>query len=190
MFPTPSITRGSSTLPSGLGQCDSTSQSAEGSSDPITASPDDVSMAPGTSADINSDPLASYFSDWDPNTPPKVLTTTSQKATKATYTFCEEPAEIFPGSEFIGGKGGRGFEIVGLRGGLQTEHIRRRWSWTGTRRNRVSNLCRAAYYISSPEGPRRNHADSSPERSSRILQADIDRTLETYICETAQNVIR
>ena len=68
-------------------------------------------MAPETSADIDSDPFAVYFSDWDPNTPPKVLITTSQKATKATYTFCEELVVIFPSSQFIRRKKGRGFEI-------------------------------------------------------------------------------
>ncbi|KAF9643544.1 hypothetical protein BDM02DRAFT_3191471 [Thelephora ganbajun] len=41
-------------------------------------------MAAETSAGIDSDLFASYFSDWDPNTPPKVLITTSPKAAKAT----------------------------------------------------------------------------------------------------------
>ena len=73
-------------------------------------------MAPETSADIDSDPFASYFSDWDPNTPPKVLITTSPKVTKVTYNFCEELVDIFPGSEFIRRKKGRGFEMGRIAG--------------------------------------------------------------------------
>ena len=95
---------------------DSTSQPAEGSSDLSTAPADGVSMAPETSADIDSDPFASYFSDWDPNTPPKVLITTSPKVTKVTYNFCEELVDIFPGSEFIRRKKGRGFEMGRIAG--------------------------------------------------------------------------
>lgn len=77
---------------------------------------DDVSIAPETSADIDSDPFASYFSDWDPNTPPKVLITTSPKATKVTYSFCEELVDVFPGAEFIRRKKGRGFEMGRIAG--------------------------------------------------------------------------
>ena len=48
---------------------DSTSQLSEGSSDPSMAPADGVSVALETSADMDSDPFASYFSDWDPSTP-------------------------------------------------------------------------------------------------------------------------
>ena len=68
-------------------------------------------MAQETFADIDSDPFGSYFSDWDPNTPPKVLITTSPKATKVTYSFCEELADVFPGAEFIRGKEVQRFEM-------------------------------------------------------------------------------
>jgi len=57
-------------------------------------------MAPETFADIDSDPFASYLSDWDSNTPPGVLITTSPKAIKVTYNFCEELVDAFPGAEF------------------------------------------------------------------------------------------
>ena len=91
-------------------------QPIEGSGDSTTVPIDGISMAPETSADIDADPFASYFSDWDPNAPPKVLITTSPKATKVTYNFCEELVDIFPGAEFIRRKKGRGFEMGRIAG--------------------------------------------------------------------------
>ena len=128
MFSRPSITRGSSTLPSGLGQCDSASQPSEGSSDPSTASAGGVSMAPETSADIDSDPFAIYFSDWDPNTPPKVLITTSKKRQKRHTPFARNWWSFSLVLNSSGGRRDEDSRLVGLRGGLQTEYIRRRWS--------------------------------------------------------------
>jgi ribosome production factor 1 len=63
--------------------------------------------------DISTDPFASYFSPpEDGSLPaPKVLITTSQKATKVSYEFCEEIVDVFPGAEFIRRKKGQGFEI-------------------------------------------------------------------------------
>lgn len=92
------------------------SQPIESSSNSVPAPTGDASIAPETSADIDSDPFASYFSDWDPNTPPKVLITTSPKATKVTYNFCEELVDVFPGAEFIRRKKGRGFEMGKIAG--------------------------------------------------------------------------
>lgn len=92
------------------------SQPIESSSGSNAVLADGVSMAPEISADINSDPFASYFSDWDPNAPPKVLVTTSPKATKLTYNFCEELVDVFPGAEFIRRKKGRGFEMGRIAG--------------------------------------------------------------------------
>ena len=73
----------------------------EGSNGPNTAPTDGVSTAPETFADIDSDPFVSYFSDWDPNTLPKILITTSPKATKVTYNFCEELVGVLSGAEFV-----------------------------------------------------------------------------------------
>ena len=99
------------------GNADPTSsQSIEGLNGSSTVPTGGVSMAPETSADIDSDPFASYFSEWDPNSPPKVLITTSPKATKVTYNFCEELVDIFPGAEFIRRKKGRGFEMGRIAG--------------------------------------------------------------------------
>ena len=92
------------------------SQPVESSSGPGAIPPDNISIAPETSADIDTDPFASYFSDWDPNTPPKVLVTTSPRATKVTYNFCEELVDVFPGAEFIRRKKGRGFEMGRIAG--------------------------------------------------------------------------
>ncbi|KAF7796815.1 hypothetical protein EIP86_007999 [Pleurotus ostreatoroseus] len=68
-------------------------------------------------ADIASDPFAEYFSGTaDPSVPPKVLITTSQKATRTTYEFCEELVDVFPGAELIRRKKGKGFEMGRIAG--------------------------------------------------------------------------
>ncbi|KAE9399936.1 Brix-domain-containing protein [Gymnopus androsaceus JB14] len=70
-----------------------------------------------TAEDIASDPFASYFnSETDPNVPPKVLITTSPKASKGTYDFCDELVGVFPGAEFIRRKKGKGFELGRIAG--------------------------------------------------------------------------
>lgn len=64
--------------------------------------------------DISTDPFAPYFNPSpDSDTPmiPKVIITTSQKATRATYDFGEELAAVFPGAEFRRRPKGQGFEI-------------------------------------------------------------------------------
>ena len=67
--------------------------------------------------DMDHDPFASYFtSDADPSIPPKVLITTSPKATRTTYDFCDELVGIFPGAEFVRRKKGKGFEIGVIAG--------------------------------------------------------------------------
>jgi ribosome production factor 1 len=68
-------------------------------------------------ADIASDPFASYFSSADdPTIPPKVLITSSPKATRATYEFCDELVGIFPGAEFHRRPKTRGFEMGKIAG--------------------------------------------------------------------------
>jgi ribosome production factor 1 len=68
-------------------------------------------------ADIDSDPFASYFSSTDdPAIPPKILITTSPKASKTTYEFCDELVGIFPGAEFVKRKKGKGFELGRIAG--------------------------------------------------------------------------
>ncbi|KAF9269071.1 Brix-domain-containing protein [Marasmius fiardii PR-910] len=70
-----------------------------------------------TTADISNDPFEYYFtSEDDPMIPPKVLITTSPKASKSTYTFCDELVGVFPGAEFIRRKKGKGFEIGRIAG--------------------------------------------------------------------------
>ncbi|KAI0819674.1 Brix-domain-containing protein [Trametes gibbosa] len=70
-----------------------------------------------SAADIASDPFAAYFSGAvDPSVPPKVLITTSPKATRTTYDFCDEITGIFPGAEFIRRKKGKGFEMGRIAG--------------------------------------------------------------------------
>ncbi|TBU60938.1 Brix-domain-containing protein [Dichomitus squalens] len=70
-----------------------------------------------SAADIAADPFAEYFSGaLDPSTPPKVLITTSPKATRLTYDFCDELVGVFPGAEFIRRKKGKGFEMGRIAG--------------------------------------------------------------------------
>lgn len=67
--------------------------------------------------DIANDPFADYFTgEADPTTPPKILITTSPKASKPTYEFCDEITAVFPGAEFIRRKKGKGFEIGRIAG--------------------------------------------------------------------------
>ncbi|KAI0080147.1 Brix-domain-containing protein [Panus rudis PR-1116 ss-1] len=88
----------------------STSQN-DATQDP-SQQPQDESLA-----DISSDPFASYFSgEIDPTVPPKVLVTTSPKATRVTYEFCEELVNVFPGAELIRRKKGKGFEMGRIAG--------------------------------------------------------------------------
>ncbi|KAG9128538.1 hypothetical protein FRC07_003427 [Ceratobasidium sp. 392] len=71
--------------------------------------------------DIANDEFAEHFNptttiDTDPFNSPKVLITTSQKATKTTFQFCEELVSVFPGAEFIRRKRGHGFEMGRIAG--------------------------------------------------------------------------
>ncbi|GLB41858.1 putative brix [Lyophyllum shimeji] len=80
-----------------------------------------------TAADLASDPFASYFTSTDdPSIPSKILITTSPKASKATYEFCDELVGVFPGAEFIRRKKGKGFElgrIAGWAAGRNYKHL-------------------------------------------------------------------
>ncbi|KAI9508197.1 Brix-domain-containing protein [Russula earlei] len=68
-------------------------------------------------ADIASDPFSSYFSSIDdPTIPPRVLITTSPKATRAAYEFCDELVGVFPGAEFHRRPKTRGFEMGKIAG--------------------------------------------------------------------------
>ncbi|KAF8196652.1 anticodon-binding protein [Mycena galopus ATCC 62051] len=83
----------------------------------LTAEPSSSSAQEETAQDIAADPFASYFSSTDdPSVPPKILITTSPKATKATFDFCDELVGIFPGAEFIRRKKGKGFEVGRIAG--------------------------------------------------------------------------
>jgi ribosome production factor 1 len=87
---------------------------------PSNASLDNLPITNGLSeadADFANDPFASYFSEADPTKPPKVLITTSPRATRVSYEFCEELCAIFPGSEFVRrNKKSRGFEMGRIAG--------------------------------------------------------------------------
>ncbi|KAF8817462.1 Brix-domain-containing protein [Phlegmacium glaucopus] len=81
--------------------------------DPSTSSSQQNELA----ADLDNDPFASYFTSVDdPGLPPKILITTSPKASKRTYDFCDELVGVFPGGEFIRRKKGKGFELGRIAG--------------------------------------------------------------------------
>lgn len=119
--------------PSSAPEDASTSQPAASSSKSTTNNDNNASLDPNnqptdeSAADISADPFASYFSgDVDPTIPPKVLVTTSQKATKVTYEFCEELVSVFPGAELIRRKKGKGYEmgrIAGWAAGREYTHL-------------------------------------------------------------------
>ena len=168
---------------------DPTSQSIEGSNGSSAVPTGGVSMAPETSADIDSDPFASYFSEWDPNSPPKVLITTSPKATKVTYNFCEELVDVFPGAEFIRRKKGRGFEM-GRIAGWAADRGYQKVLVVNEDVKKPSERFVICGVLISPCVSRRNHFSSSSERPNRVLQVDIDRTLKTHFREFIQGAVR
>ena len=62
----------------------------------------------------------------DPHTPLKVLNTTSPKASKAMYDFCDELVGVVPGVEYVQRKKGKGFEvgcIAGWAAGRGYKHL-------------------------------------------------------------------
>lgn len=86
---------------------------ADLSKDPSSSTSNEIPTE--SAADIASDPFASYFSS-DSTAPPKVLITTSAKATRVTYEFCDELVGIFPGAEFHKRPKTRGFEMGKIAG--------------------------------------------------------------------------
>jgi len=52
----------------------------------------------------------------DLHTPPKVLITTSPKASKATYDLCGELVGVCPGAEYMWRKNGKGLEVGRIAG--------------------------------------------------------------------------
>ncbi|KAJ4000830.1 anticodon-binding protein [Lentinula boryana] len=111
--------------PSFLTADPSSSTQTQADHDPSTSSGEPVYDE--NAEDIALDPFASYFnSEEDPNLPPKVLITTSPKASKSTYDFCDEIVGVFPGAEFIRRKKGKGFEmgrIAGWAAGRGYKHM-------------------------------------------------------------------
>lgn len=99
-----------------------TAEPTASTSEPTASTSASASAAPPqdeSAADISSDPFASYFSgsaDTDPSLPQKVLITTSKKSTRVTYEFCEELVSVFPGSELIRRKKGKGYEMGRIAG--------------------------------------------------------------------------
>ena len=88
--------------------------------DPSILTSDPSNQDPGQDeleTDLANDPFASYFSfAEDPTVPPKILITTSPKASKATYDFCDELLGVFPGAEFKRRKKGKGLEMGRIAG--------------------------------------------------------------------------
>ncbi|KAJ7228258.1 anticodon-binding protein [Mycena pura] len=114
--------------------------------------------------DLASDPFASYFSSADEQTgPPKILITTSPKASKATYDFCDELVGVFPGAEFVKRKKGKGFEmgrIAGWAAGRGYKHM--------CVVNEDSKKANAITLIHLPEGPTAYFKLTSVELTKQI----------------------
>ncbi|TCD68432.1 hypothetical protein EIP91_010833 [Steccherinum ochraceum] len=95
----------------------SSTQPAASSSQPTASTSVPDVPQDESAADISSDPFSSYFTtENDPMLPQKVLVTTSKKATRVTYEFCEEVVSIFPGAELIRRKKGKGYEMGRIAG--------------------------------------------------------------------------
>lgn len=77
----------------------------------LTGQTDSTQPTLESAEDIATDPFADYFTAKDPSVPPKVLVTTSMKASRFTYDFCDELVSVVPGAEFIRRKKGKGFEM-------------------------------------------------------------------------------
>ena len=106
------LTFNSRTVPS---TSTSTSTAEDGGS---TVPPNAPMVDEESNIDISMDAFASYFSS-EPvavDTPPKVLITTSSRATKVAFEFCEELVSVIPGAEFIRRKKNKGFEIGKITG--------------------------------------------------------------------------
>ena len=132
-------------------------------------------------ADIATDPFASYFNSIeDPTLPPKVLITTSPKASKATYEFCDELVGVFPGAEFRQRKKGKGFEmgrIAGWSADRGYKHlivVNEDMKKPSKYRLLVLKLC-----LNSPV--RCHHTCTPSRRSYGLLQAHLDRTHKTNL---------
>jgi ribosome production factor 1 len=129
------------------------------------------------------DPFSSYFSSAaDPTIPPRVLITTSPKATRATYEFCDELVGVFPGAEFIRRKRGKGFETGRIAG------------WAADRG--YKHMCVVNEDMRKPSEPltripidthrlrrRRDHSSISSKRTNRILQAYLRRIDKEDLCK-------
>ncbi|TDL26754.1 Brix-domain-containing protein [Rickenella mellea] len=87
----------------------------------LTAKPDDSVESTWTAEDSLS--VGLDFLTSDPSIPPKLLITTSPKAGRATYDFCDELVGVFPGAEFIARKRGKGYEIGRIAGWAAERHF-------------------------------------------------------------------
>ncbi|KZT39368.1 Brix-domain-containing protein [Sistotremastrum suecicum HHB10207 ss-3] len=122
---------------------------------------------PESLLDISLDPFSSSLSPpslIDPFTPPKVLLTTSPRATKVSYEFCEELLSVIPGAEFVRrGKGMRNVEVGRIAG------------WAAGRGygcvivvNEDRKVCNALTLIHLPSGPSAYFKLTSIVPSSKI----------------------
>ena len=161
-----------------------TQPEASSSSHPPDHLPTDESAA-----DTSADPFASYFSgDVDPTIPPKVLITTSQKATRVTYEFCEELVSVFPGAELIRRKKGKGFEmgrIAGWAAGREYTHL-----MVVNEDMKKPSAC--LWFVVSRSGTydfstfsRRYHDSLPPLRTHRLLQTNIHRANTKNFCTSS-----
>ncbi|KAJ7627580.1 anticodon-binding protein [Mycena polygramma] len=136
--------------------------------------------------DLAADPFSAYFSSTnDPTVPPKILITTSPKATKATYDFCDELVGVFPGAEFIRRKKGKGFEvgrIAGWAAGRGYKHM--------CVVNEDSKKPNAITLIHLPDGPTAYFRLTSVEAHARATPHDPELVLNNFVTRLGHAVGR
>jgi ribosome production factor 1 len=152
----------------------------------MTADPSSSNQAEGSTsaeatqneqnADISTDPFASYFNSInDPTLPPKVLITTSFKASKPTYEFCDELVGVFPGAEFRRRKKGKGFEM-GRIAGWAADRGYKHLLVVNEDMKKPSTPSTFAFFLiplSDLVFSRCYHYGPSPERSDSVFQAHV-----------------
>ncbi|KAI0065610.1 Brix-domain-containing protein [Artomyces pyxidatus] len=152
----------------------SASTSATPAQDPSSSAPPSQQPSAESAADISSDPFASYFtSTSDPSLPQKVLITTSPKATRVTYEFCDELVGVFPGAEFYKRPKGRGFEMGNIA------------SWAAGRG--YTNLIVVNENTKKPNAITMVHLPSGPTAYFKLTSIELTKKIFNHARATAHN---
>jgi hypothetical protein len=136
--------------------------------------------------DLGHDPFAEYLSTApDSNLPPKILITTSMKAGKATYDFCDELVGVFPGAEFVPRTKGKGFEMGRIAGWAADRGFRHMCVVNeDMRKPSLSAFYHSQVVVDLSRWiVRCFDVDTPPKRSYRLLQIILCGTHKANLCE-------